>query len=155
MATSPTLSVWTSRYANEALAQAHEVGYVLARITRGNARFFKLPHINLAQLAPTKYEFDLPGTAEGNAEFDRSFTARLDRIGPDRVLALLADAQGDAPGVILLCFEDVRTGELCHRTVIADWLAARAAVRVQELPDPSTPTTRNQKPSGDVQRPLW
>jgi hypothetical protein len=27
----------------------------------------------------------------------------------------------DAPGVVLLCFEDVQVGEFCHRTAFAEW----------------------------------
>jgi hypothetical protein len=54
---SPSLNVWTSRCANSALQQVHDDGYVLARLTRGRARFFRLPHVRIRELEPSAEEF--------------------------------------------------------------------------------------------------
>jgi hypothetical protein len=141
----PDLRVWTSRYSNPALVQAHEEGYVLARTTRGNARFFRLPHVRLKQFEPNAYEFSLPDTPEGGAEFTRSFLERMDQLGPAGAVAPLVAFQGDAPGIILLCFEDVRKGLLCHRTLVAEWLTKNTPLLVVEWDDPSKPSTRKPK----------
>jgi hypothetical protein len=148
MTTPPDLNVWTSRYSNPALAQAAEDGYVLARITMGNARFFRLPCVRIKEFEPSKAEFALPETPEGDAEFTRSFKLRLTEAGPAAALAPLIAHQGDAPGIILLCFEDVRKGDLCHRTMVAEWLAENLALEVNEWPDPSVP--KKTKPKADT-----
>ena len=51
--------------------------------------------------------------------------ARLDRVGigeARRILHDISSGHGDRD-IVLLCFEDVRkSGEWCHRQLIADWL---------------------------------
>jgi hypothetical protein len=145
MTTPPNLHVFTSRYSNPALEQAVADGYVLARITRGNARFFRHPHVRIKELEPSLAEFNLPQTPEGDAEFTRRFKLRLSEMGPAAILAPLIAFQGDAPGIVLLCFEDVRKGEACHRTDVAEWLADNLSMEVNEWPDPTevkAPKTR-------------
>ena len=68
-----------------------------------------------------------------NAEFDRRFRARLDRIGVD-ALARRFEAIGARHGgerLVFLCFE--KPGEHCHRRTWAEWWTERTGQPVPEL----------------------
>src|SRR5262245_31563894 len=131
----PRLAVWTSRYSNKALARS---GLVCVGITRWRPRF-KLTYelkMNLTILAPSASML-----AQGRAghissrQFKARYLAQLDSVGVDRIRAALQQLQGKARGIALLCYEDVRAGERCHRRYLADWLKSRAGLEIPELPE--------------------
>jgi hypothetical protein len=67
-------------------------------------------------------------------EFRARYEARLNRHGPDKIIAaleMLASAH-DAPGCVLLCWEDLAK-TWCHRRLLAEWLERQSGVEVPEL----------------------
>lgn len=66
-------------------------------------------------------------------EFAAVYRQRLDRFGVDAIRSQLQTLAGDAPGVVLLCFEDVHAGQSCHRRVFARWWEERTGEEVPEL----------------------
>jgi uncharacterized protein YeaO (DUF488 family) len=98
---------------------------------------FKL-HANLSDLAPTPGMLSQVRAGTMTEEqFRARYIARLDALGVDQVRDMLTTVQGEHPGVVLLCYEDVHAGETCHRRYLADWLKARLGLVVPELPDGS------------------
>ncbi len=68
-------------------------------------------------------------------EFTRRYRERLDRLDLDALRAQF-DAISKRNGhkrVVLLCFEDVRAGKLCHRRVFADFWLERTGERIPEV----------------------
>src|SRR5262245_40876784 len=109
------LVVWTSRYANQSLARSR---LVAVGITRWLPRF-KLPYelkTDLTALAPTAAMLTQARSGKlSPREFRTHYLCQLERIGAERIVAALRHLQGEAPGVVLLCYEDVTAGEQCHR----------------------------------------
>jgi hypothetical protein len=66
-------------------------------------------------------------------EFESAYRTRLDRFGVDAIRSQLERLAVDAPGVVLLCFEDVHAGQSCHRRVFAQWWQERTGEEVPEL----------------------
>jgi len=67
-------------------------------------------------------------------QFRTRYPARFDdALGVERVREMLTTAQGDQPGIMLLCFENVHAGERCHRRYLADWITAKLGLDVPEL----------------------
>jgi hypothetical protein len=125
--------VFTSRYQNGAVII--ECGAVPVRITRGFPRFRLAYQLggSIPELAPTREEFGI----NHRREFTAAYHARLDGLGCDAVRELLkrvSDAN-DGRDLVLLCFEDVRSGDWCHRLVLAEWLESRCGLDVSELED--------------------
>ena len=144
-------ALWTSRYENPALAGYVKLGFHAVPITRMNVirttmttsrssaqsavqpRFpVRYPLTDaVRRLAPSHRELHLP-----EQEFVEAFTARLDRHGPDAIRERLDGIAGPDARLVLLCFEDVRTGALCHRRVFAEWWEQHTGQWVPELPHP-------------------
>lgn len=85
---------------------------------------------NVHELAPPYSIWHLPPEP-----FTRAYRHQLQKLGVDRITGLLSpliDAAG-LPGAVLLCFEDVTKGELCHRRVFADWWEDKTGIEVSEL----------------------
>lgn len=127
-----TLDLVTSRY--QAGTKILDAGYVPVGTTRGNPRFklpFSLAGRFLKVLAPDRDVFNLAGE-----DFIAAYRAQLDRTGVDAIgEALEAMAAKEGTGrLALLCFEDVHAGQLCHRRVLADWLAEHGWDAIPELP---------------------
>ncbi len=119
----------TSRWQNEKLA---DLDVVPVGISRGTLRF-KLPYRYrmLRLLAPSKETFAL----RGEKEFHKAYVAGLEEIGVERIaetLRRISYEQGGKP-LSLLCYEDVHTGEDCHRRMFADWWRQQAGQDVPEL----------------------
>src|SRR5262245_59335301 len=137
----PRLAVWTSRYSNKALARS---GLVCVGITRWRPRF-KLPYelkTNLTILAPSAAMLAQARTDQiSPKQFKMRYLAQLHSVGVDRIRGALQQLQGKARGIVLLCYEDVRTGERCHRRYLADWLESRAGLEIPELSE-SEPLVR-------------
>lgn len=68
--------------------------------------------------------------------FVSAYRERLDRLDlgelAERFEAISA-AEGGKP-LVLLCFEDVHAGQLCHRRVFAEWFEERSGQPVPEIP---------------------
>jgi hypothetical protein len=82
---------------------------------------------------PPWREFRIEDATEGEA----AYCTRLDGES-DRVIHQLADLATQFPGrrLVLLCYEDVHRGEVCHRRWFADWMWSRWQIEIPELPDP-------------------
>lgn len=122
--------VWTSRYANRRIADS---GLVPVRASRGYPRFklaYRLSE-RLPDLAPARELFGLD-----DDEFDRRYVAQLDAVGVAAILEKLdrVRATNEGRGLVILCFEDLRSGNArCHRTTFAAWLADRTGLVAPEL----------------------
>lgn len=121
--------LYASRWANRGLARlaCQPVG-----ISRGVPRFPLAYSYKLARwLAPSAATFAL----EDPAEYEASYRAQLEAIGPDAIvdrLARIAEESGGLP-LVLLCYEDLtKPGQWCHRAHLSDWLRERG-VEIREL----------------------
>ena len=85
---------------------------------------------NVRELAPPYWMW---GTEPD--EFVDAYRQQLDRLGVDRVTDLLATPvkKSGQPAALLLCYEDVTKGELCHRRVLAEWWEDMVSAEVPEL----------------------
>ncbi len=105
---------------------------VPVRITLGKPRF-RLPYSyeEVRLLAPTPAIFRL----RDDAEFERAYLDHLDRIGVERLRGAF-DAISDKHGgrrLVLLCYEDVLAGQLCHRRMFARWWQEQTGQEVPEM----------------------
>ncbi len=125
----------TSRYHAADLIQAS--GLLPVGITVGSARWLRYElAATVGMLAPFGDVNGVPlRRIEDEAVFEVAYRARLERFGVGAigaVLAALVAAYG-ARGAVLLCFEDVHTGESCHRRTFARWWEEQTGVVVSEL----------------------
>jgi hypothetical protein len=138
------LQLFTGRYANPNVAGS---GLTPVGITRYRPRF-RLPYeleMNLYDLAPTPTMLQIAKRENGRERFIAAYHARLDAIGVHEIVQQLTAAQGNASGVVLLCFEDLTIGEnWCHRLLLGEWLRERAGLVVTELPDPGKKAARRK-----------
>ena len=149
-----TLRIFTSRYSNP---NVPESGLILVGITRYPPRFRLAYELkaNLFDLAPTPEMLQVAKEGNGRARFATAYLARLNRIGVAEIIRQLHGVQGDGSGLVLLCYEDVTTGEhWCHRLLLGDWLREHARLVITELPDPGKKTGR-KKTSRNRQDDLW
>jgi hypothetical protein len=86
---------------------------------------------NLGLLAP----HGIFGKELSDRQFAKLYRERLEQIGLKKIEAVLvAIAKAyDAPGVVLLCYEDVHAGESCHRRIFAKWWFEHTGEEVPEL----------------------
>lgn len=54
----------------------------------------------------------------------------LSKLDPHKVARDLENLCGDAPGLVLLCYE--KPGDLCHRHLLAEWLSQHMALEIEE-----------------------
>lgn len=95
--------------------------------------------------------FGLLGLPED--EFGLRYLDRLDRLGADRLRAQFEKIAQDHPGqpLVLLCWENVLAGDMCHRRIAADWLEAHGFGAVPECqPDPPAQTALIPHPVNDA-----
>ena len=119
--------LYTSHYRSPLLA---DVDAQAVAISRGVPRW-PLPFScrRLMALAPSRETFAL----DDPAEFERSYLAGLDALGPDRVADDLRRVAGGRT-LVLLCWEDLsKPGQWCHREQLACWLHDRLGVEANEL----------------------
>lgn len=127
------LRIATSRY--QAPDLVLESGLLPIGITVGVARGLRYELAgNVGMLAP-----------HGLRELDDealavTYRERLDHFGASAIGNVLGAfvAAHDAPGVVLLCFEDVLAGEPCHRRTFAEWWQEQTGVAVPELEPPQS-----------------
>jgi hypothetical protein len=100
-------------------------------ITIGLPKFWRGPPLVDARLlAP----WGLMDPAMPTDECRQRYEQRLDDQA-DRVVALLARIAAEHPDqrLVLCCYEDVETGEPCHRRWLASWLEDRYDLDVPEM----------------------
>ena len=122
------LRIATSRYHATDLVLAS--GLLPIGITVGAARGLRYEIAgNVGMLAPYGLR-DLDGEA-----FELAYKDRLDHFGAPAIAAVLAAfvAAYQAPGVVLLCYENVLAGEDCHRRTFAEWWEEQTGKPVPEL----------------------
>jgi hypothetical protein len=124
------MKIVTSRY--QAADRVVESGLVPVGTTVGNPRF-KLGY-SLAGRCGLLAPYGLFGKGLSESEFRAGYIERLESQGVEKIGARLVEIAGeDAPGVVLLCFEDVHAGEFCHRTIFAEWWTEQTGEPVHEL----------------------
>ena len=119
-------ALFTSRWANRELGdlECQPVG-----ISRGTPRFPTGYRYRLArELAPG----DRAWAEQDVGRFRAAYLHQIRDIGAAAILDRLERLSGGLP-VVLLCYEDVRAGEGCHRRYLADFLLSEAGVEVPEL----------------------
>jgi hypothetical protein len=122
------LRLATSRYHANELIQVS--GLLPIGITVGAARRLRYELAgNIGMLAPHGLR-ELEGEA-----FEFAYRERLEHFGVTAIADVLSAfvAAYQAPGAVLLCFEDVLAGEACHRRTFAAWWQARTGIDVPEL----------------------
>ena len=64
-----------------------------------------------------------------------AYLARLQDLA-EPTIRFLSDVARANPGqpLVVLCFEDVHAGGVCHRTWFAEWMKGRFGITVKELP---------------------
>ena len=89
---------------------------------------YELRH-HIRRLAPRGL-MDLDGD-----EFIAAYLDRLDRLDIDSLIErfeAISEQEAGRP-LVLLCFEDVRAGQLCHRRVFAEWWESKTGQAVPEI----------------------
>jgi hypothetical protein len=120
----------TSRY--QAADRILASGLVPVGTTVGSPRF-RLGY-TLAGRCGLLAPYGLFGKGLSSDDFRAGYIERLEKHGIDVIRRRLVEIAGeDAPGVVLLCFEDVHAGELCHRTIFAKWWEEQTGEHVHEL----------------------
>jgi len=77
-----------------------------------------------------KYDHDLDG-------FKKAYYKRLNAVGAQSIATQLRRFESLGKDVVLLCYEDIRTGtdNWCHRIVFAEWWKEKTSEIIEELPD--------------------
>jgi hypothetical protein len=127
------MEIFTSFYSNqEGILQAMSKGFIPVRISLGAPRFATRYQIKgeAYLLMPSREMLH-----KARPQYEPEYLARLDSYGVEKiqsVLDKLAKSYG-AKGLILLCFEDLRKGEWCHRTMFGEWWMKKTGQLVEEL----------------------
>lgn len=74
----------------------------------------------------------------GGEEFVQAYRERLDRLDVDALAERFEVISAEEGGqrLVLLCYEDVLGGQLCHRRVWADWWYERTGQLIPEIENP-------------------
>lgn len=95
--------------------------------------------------------FGLLGDGRSREDFERGYIARLDRAGRHKLQAIFRtiSEKHDRKALVLLCYEDLRRGQWCHRRMFAEWWWQVAGSEVVELlgPERRRPSSRVVVPS--------
>jgi len=121
--------LYTSYWSNRDLAK---VDMVKVSISRGQPKW-PLPfrYRRAMLLAPSRETFALPS----DRAFEAAYLAELEEAGVEKIGAMLrkiSDEEGGKP-LVLLCWEDVHAGQLCHRRMFAAWWTEQTGQQVPEL----------------------
>jgi uncharacterized protein YeaO (DUF488 family) len=100
---------------------------------------FKIPYkvaARIKELAPNSAALKRLRKGEiGWQQFEADYIGKLDGLGAEFVVARLQSVATDVGNLklVLLCFENVHEGELCHRRTFARWFEERTGRSVPEL----------------------
>lgn len=64
-------------------------------------------------------------------EYAQKYFERLEKIGVDRILEDLKQAQGGKKDLVLMCYE--KKPEECHRSMFAEWWFFKTGETIEEL----------------------
>jgi hypothetical protein len=119
--------LYTSRWSSPLLKDAQ---CVPLQTSRGAPRW-KLPYRyrRAMWLAPDDETWMLRGEQEG---FKPSYLCQLEEIGAEEIVARLAEISNGLP-VVMLCWEDVHAGQVCHRRYVAEFIEDETGIVVPEL----------------------
>lgn len=147
------LRLFTGRYSNPNIIGS---GLMVVGITRYPPRFRLAYELkaNLYDLAPSAALLAKAKDGLRQEDFLAEYERQLARLGLEDILKQIVGLQGGARGVVLCCYEDVTSGQVCHRTMLADWMKRIGGIVVLELPDPGKKTKR-EKATPDHQGRLW
>jgi hypothetical protein len=132
------LKLYTSRWSNRALEGADVVA---VGISRGTPRLpVRYRYRRIRELEPDGW---MLGLAD-DEKFERAYLRKLDRLGAERIEALLRTISEEEGGkdLALLCYE--RDPAECHRSMFSRWWRERTGEVVEELPGtgPTGPTAQ-------------
>jgi hypothetical protein len=101
------------------------------RTTVGSPKFWKGgPLIDLRDVAP----YGVFGQVADADAAREAYRQRIEQRAPRIVATLAALAhQHENQALVLLCFEDVHAGQVCHRRWFAEWFEERFGIEVPEL----------------------
>lgn len=122
--------VYISRYSNKEL---NNENYTPVSISLGLPKFkigYKISK-QVYSLAPGRDYF----RAREDVFTDR-YLEGLEKLGIEKVMRILEGLVEQGKDLVLLCFEDTDK-DLCHRTLLANWLKEKKGLEVLELHDPS------------------
>jgi hypothetical protein len=104
---------------------------VPVRSTVGVPRFWKHGEMDHARDATP---YGIFGSALDDEAAWLAYLERLDRRS-GQLVGFLADVARRHPGqpVVVLCFEDVHAGQVCHRRWMAEWFVERFGLTVPEV----------------------
>jgi uncharacterized protein YeaO (DUF488 family) len=131
-----SLQLMTSRYMAADLIAAS--GAAPIGISLWGVRF-KIPYTvsaRIKELAPNSKALKSLRKGEiGWREFEADYIRKLDDLGTAFVKERLSSVASEIGNerLVLLCFENVNEGELCHRRTFARWFEERTGKPVPEL----------------------
>jgi uncharacterized protein YeaO (DUF488 family) len=100
---------------------------------------FKIPYTVAARIKelvpPSTALKSLRKQEIGWPEFEANYIEKLDTFGAGSILDRLQSVAAEVGNqkLVLLCFENVNMGELCHRRIFAQWFEERTNEHVPEL----------------------
>ena len=120
------MKIYTGYYAK--IKKYTEAGLVPVSIAGKAPAFYK--GIQFKKLAPTFEIFNAWKTGEINdfeytSKFRKEVLGNLDKLYIKEALASFGEE------IILLCYE--KTGDFCHRHIVADWIEEALGVPVEEF----------------------
>lgn len=131
--------VWTSRYAEvashlkETREPYTELPYTPVRIAVGAPRF--LPGARMWPMLRELMPFGILSLK--GKEFEEKYIARLERHGAEEIRLDLKDLyeRTRRKPLVLLCYENVKAGEDCHRRMFAEWYLEKTGIIINEAHD--------------------
>jgi uncharacterized protein DUF488 len=139
--------LYLSRWQNRAL---EKLDVVPVGISRGTPRFpVRYRYLRLPDLYPDGWMFGI----EGDAEFNKAYRKKLDRIGADRIGAALKGISDEEGGkdLCLLCFE--ADPARCHRSAFAAWWEERTDQELPELESCGRSRNRDTRTGSSTEEP--
>ena len=118
--------IYTGYYAN--VKKYKEAGLVPVAISGTTPKFFD--GLTYKEFAPRKEMFQKWKNGEiDNFEYTEMYKDYLDTLDKEEIKQDF-DSPHSCSNMILLCYE--KTGDFCHRHILADWLEENFGYRVEE-----------------------
>lgn len=119
--------IYTGYYAK--IKEYEKAGLQLVSIAGKAPAFYK--DVQYKKFAPTWDIFSRWKSGEiDNFQYNEEFKSNvLDKLNKDEVRNFLNSFDRD---IILLCYE--KSGDFCHRHIVADWIETELSMRVEEYP---------------------
>lgn len=140
--------VYVSRYSNK---EINEEKYTPISISLGLPKFYISYKIadRIYSLAPGRDYF-----RASEEVFTEKYIEQLERMGVDRVVEIIGKFAEQGKDIVLLCFEDIDK-DMCHRTLLANWIKEKKGLEVLELQDPSKKAKKEIASSRASQISFW